>query len=156
MNVKAWFHQLFGYDAWANAEILDVLRQAESELPEAQRLLNHIVGVEFLWLARLRGEQPGRDIIWPVWNLEECSAKREEISGLVRGYLDEIDRYDAVVAYKNSAGKSFQTPIEEILTHVVTHSAYHRGQIASWLRQHGMEPRNTDYITYVRKQHGQL
>jgi uncharacterized damage-inducible protein DinB len=41
--------------------------------------------------------------------------------------------------------------VEEILTHLVIHSAYHRGQIASDLRAAGQEPAYTDYIHAVRQ-----
>jgi uncharacterized damage-inducible protein DinB len=41
--------------------------------------------------------------------------------------------------------------VEEILTHVVIHSAYHRGQIASDVRAAGGVPAYTDYIHAVRQ-----
>jgi uncharacterized damage-inducible protein DinB len=41
--------------------------------------------------------------------------------------------------------------VEEILTHVTIHSAYHRGQIASDVRSAGLEPAYTDYIHAVRQ-----
>ncbi len=37
-----------------------------------------------------------------------------------------------------------------MLTHTVIHSAYHRGQIETLLRQAGSAP-YTDYIHYVRR-----
>ena len=38
-----------------------------------------------------------------------------------------------------------------MLFHFVNHSTYHRGQIASNLKEHGIEPLVTDYIFYKRK-----
>jgi len=40
--------------------------------------------------------------------------------------------------------------VEDILTHVTIHSAYHRGQIASDLRAAGQAPAYTDFIHAVR------
>jgi uncharacterized damage-inducible protein DinB len=37
-----------------------------------------------------------------------------------------------------------------VLLHVVSHGAYHRGQIASDLRNSGGEPVLTDFIHWVR------
>jgi len=37
------------------------------------------------------------------------------------------------------------------LTHVIMHSAYHRGQIALEMRAAGMEPAHTDFIHAVRQ-----
>ena len=39
----------------------------------------------------------------------------------------------------------------DVLTHVVTDSAYHRGQVASELRAGGFEPAYTDFIHAVRQ-----
>jgi uncharacterized damage-inducible protein DinB len=38
-----------------------------------------------------------------------------------------------------------------MLTHVLFHSAYHRGQIALQMRASGMEPAYTDFIHAVRQ-----
>jgi uncharacterized damage-inducible protein DinB len=42
------------------------------------------------------------------------------------------------------------------MIHLVNHSTYHRAQIATLLRQGGLEPVNTDFITYDRVVTGQL
>ncbi len=41
--------------------------------------------------------------------------------------------------------------MEDILTHVVLHSAYHRGQIASQVRSGGEQPAYTDFIHAARQ-----
>jgi uncharacterized damage-inducible protein DinB len=41
--------------------------------------------------------------------------------------------------------------VEDILTHVLLHSAYHRGQIASQTRAAGGTPAYTDFIHAVRQ-----
>ena len=41
--------------------------------------------------------------------------------------------------------------MEDILTHVLLHSAYHRGQIASQVRAGGEQPAYTDFIHAVRQ-----
>ena len=55
------------------------------------------------------------------------------------------------VAYRNSKGEPWTSTVGDILTHVVTHSAYHRGQVASELRAAGFEPAYTDFIHAVRQ-----
>lgn len=47
-------------------------------------------------------------------------------------------------------GDSFSSTIEDILQHVITHSAYHRGQIAADLRTSGSTPAYTDFIHATR------
>ncbi len=58
---------------------------------------------------------------------------------------------DQSVSYTNSQGEAWSSTVEEILTHITVHSAYHRGQIASDLRAAGMTPAYTDYIHAVRR-----
>ena len=51
----------------------------------------------------------------------------------------------------NSKGETFSNKIKDILFHIINHSTYHRAQIATDLKQNGIEPINTDYIFYKRK-----
>ena len=55
------------------------------------------------------------------------------------------------ITYKNSKGEAWTSAVEDILVHVTTHSAYHRGQIAADLRAAGIQPPYTDYIHAVRQ-----
>jgi uncharacterized damage-inducible protein DinB len=41
--------------------------------------------------------------------------------------------------------------VDDVLTHVILHSAYHRGQIASAVRAGGETPAYTDLIHAVRQ-----
>ena len=54
------------------------------------------------------------------------------------------------IAYVNSKGQRWDSPIEDVLVHVLMHGAYHRGQIASALREAGVTPPYTDYIHAAR------
>jgi len=111
----------------------------------------HIIGAECLWLARLRRE-PATLPVWPELGLDACADRLAELSHQWPEYLAThqqslTDR----VSYTNSKGEAWTSSVEEILTHVTIHSAYHRGQIASDLRAAGMEPAYTDYIHAVRQ-----
>jgi uncharacterized damage-inducible protein DinB len=55
------------------------------------------------------------------------------------------------VEYRNSKGQAWSSRVEDVLTHVLFHSAYHRGQIALQMRASGMEPAYTDFIHAVRQ-----
>ncbi len=60
----------------------------------------------------------------------------------------ELER---VVGYRNSRGEPWTSTVGDVVTHVVIHSAYHRGQVASELRGAGFEPAYTDFIHAVRQ-----
>ena len=113
--------------------------------------MGHIIAAELLWLARMKGAR-SRLPVWPDLSLEECEARLPELSRSLAGTLTaEAEGLARPVAYANSKGETWTSTVEEILTHVVIHSAYHRGQIASDLRSAGQEPAYTDYIHAVRQ-----
>lgn len=142
---------LLRYDVWANGETLRSLRQGT---PPARSLrwMGHIIAAEFLWLARMQA-RPATLPVWPNLSLEECETRLSELSSRLVEALPAIEAgaLSRSVSYTNSKGEAWTSTVEEILIHVVLHSAYHRGQIASDLRAAGQEPPYTDYIHAVRQ-----
>jgi uncharacterized damage-inducible protein DinB len=114
--------------------------------------MGHIVGAEYLWLARLRKE-PAPLPVWPDLPVEECAALLDDLSERWREYLGAASDASLAqpVTYTNSKGEEWTSAADDILTHVTIHSAYHRGQIASDLRAVGYEPAYTDFIHAVRQ-----
>ena len=55
------------------------------------------------------------------------------------------------MSYRNSQGETWSSRKDDILMHVVMHSAYHRGQIAADMRIAGLVPAYTDFIHSVRQ-----
>jgi len=138
--------RLFAYDDWANREELKRLREIENRAP-GLRLLNHIVGGDWLWIARINGEKPKFDV-WPELSIEQAAAELDPIRDAWRKILAG-DR-DRVIKYENSKGEPWSSTVDEILAHIVIHSAYHRGQIATVVRQGGETPAYTDFIHAAR------
>jgi uncharacterized damage-inducible protein DinB len=143
--------RLMRYDLWANRQTLDSLRQGPPP-PRSLRWMGHIVGAELLWLARLREESAPLPV-WPDLSLDVCATHLSQLSERWLEYLTEVDpeRLDQQVRYTNSKGEPWSSRVEDILTHVTIHSAYHRGQIASDLRAAGHAPAYTDFIHAVRQ-----
>ncbi|MFZ0956668.1 MAG: DinB family protein [Candidatus Sulfotelmatobacter sp.] len=146
------FRRQFDYDAWANREVLTTIRGSRASALRSLQLLAHIVSAKLLWLERLQA-QPQSQPVWPEWGLEECAARSAEVSELWRKYLDALgpDDLGKTVSYKNSKGEPWTSTVEDVVTHVLLHSAYHRGQIASFMRASGDAPAYTDFIHAVRQ-----
>lgn len=144
--------KLFAYDEWANRETADALAAAGSPPPRAVKLLAHVVGSERLWHSRLRREKRA-PAVWPDLALTQCRAVIVEVAGMWREYLAALApaTLEEPVSYVNSKGEPWTSRVEDILTHVVLHSSYHRGQIASDMRAAGLTPAYTDYIHAVRQ-----
>jgi uncharacterized damage-inducible protein DinB len=113
------------------------------------RWLAHIIGAEFLWLDRIAG-RPASLSVWPELSLEQCDESLDRLSPLLLEPARNRDLSRAV-GYTNSKGEPWTSSVEEILTHVIVHSAYHRGQIASDVRAAGHDPAYTDFIHAVRQ-----
>jgi uncharacterized damage-inducible protein DinB len=136
--------KLLRYDVWANRETLRSLTQGAP--PRSLMWMAHIVGAEYLWMARLRRQDETLPV-WPELDLEACGERLDQLSLLWPEYLGDIHgSFTEKVSYTNSRGEAWTNTVEEILTHVVIHSAYHRGQIASDVRASGGVPAYTDYI----------
>lgn len=144
--------KMFEHIHWANQRILGGIQHAEEESQEIERLFSHILQTEQVWFTRLQGLDSSTISIWPEMTLKECSEliqQNQTNFNLLLNQLSEAD-LDQVIEYKNSKGQVFKNTTREILTHIALHGQYHRGQINSRLRLGGMEPVNTDFITFVR------
>lgn len=86
-------------------------------------------------------------------SIQECLALSDEMANLWRDYLTQLPpgAVNEKVEYRNSKGEAWSSRVEDVLTHVLMHSAYHRGQIALEMRAAGAEPAYTDFIHAVRQ-----
>lgn len=151
MELLQYYRQLASYNDWANREVIASFRRGEPT-ERALQLMAHIVAAEHLWLARM--QQTGSPLpVWPELTLELCEEQAHQISDLWREYLSNESPalLERAVSYKNSKGESWTNSVLDILTHVFMHSAYHRGQIATDMRQAGHVPAYTDFIHGVRQ-----
>jgi len=137
---------LFHYNDWANRE--EAARLGALDVARANRILAHLVGTEWLWLARLRDAEPRLDV-WPQLTVEQCATEIDSLRDAWNGYLHDAP-LDATIDYTSSKGERWSNRVSDVLIHVVLHGAYHRGQIATVVRDAGNEPAYTDYIHCMR------
>ncbi len=144
--------RLFEHLAWADSRVLERLRSGAAT-PAAVDLYAHLLAAERVWLARLRGEDSSVLEIWPDLSLEQCATLADHLRAELAALLATLtpESMPGMILYRNSAGRAFETAVGDVLIHLALHGAYHRGQIATRLRQAGVEPINTDYITFVRE-----
>jgi uncharacterized damage-inducible protein DinB len=152
MNLADYLRRQFAYDAWANEETLAAIRTGGSEDKRSLQLICHILAAERVWLDRLK-QQPQSVAVWPEPDLARCDSEAKVLGRQWFEFLDLITAGDVAqtVSYKNSKGESYTSAIVDILTHVMMHSAYHRGQIASHMRETGQTPPYTDFIHGIRQ-----
>lgn len=153
MNLADYLRKEFVYDAWANREVLGTIRAIAKEDARSLQLMAHILAAERVWLERLR-QVPQSVPVWPEPDLAQCEVEAEKLSREWHEYLELATAGDIsqTISYKNTKGELWTSAIIDVLTHVVMHSAYHRGQIASHMRSIGTTPAYTDFIHGVRQE----
>lgn len=139
--------RLFQYDDWANREVVARLREIGSPGPMV-RLLNHVVGTQWVWIARLNDEQV-KTAVWPELSIDEIANELDRLREVWRSVLQRIDATSSI-EYRNTKGQLWTSRVEDVIMHVIMHSAYHRGQIATLVREGGNTPAYTDYIQATR------
>jgi uncharacterized damage-inducible protein DinB len=151
VNLADYLRRQFAYDEWANREVLAAIRASGADERSLQ-LMAHILAAEQVWLDRLK-QQPQSVPVWPTPDLAQCEAQAADLGRKWLEFLDLITAGDVSqsISYKNTKGEAWTSTIVDVLTHVVMHSAYHRGQIASHMRAKGRTPAYTDFIHGVRQ-----
>ena len=151
MDVLEPIRRMREHCAWADELLLGALEAASPAPPLAWREYAHVLGAESVWLDRLLRRRQ-RHPVWPELSPAEASSLAASLRAEYADYVGRltIDVLDARVPYVNSAGQSFETPAIDMLLQVFLHGQYHRGKINLMLRQGGLPPVPTDYITWAR------
>src|SRR3954470_14708729 len=130
MNKTEHFLKLLAYDDWANRQTLAALKSCDAPPTKSLKVMSHLVSAMLLWLDRLkRGDQSMA--VWPELTLQECETHLSDLSRSWQEYLKGLDEadYSSQISYTNSLGEVWESTVEDILTHVLMHASYHRGQV---------------------------
>jgi uncharacterized damage-inducible protein DinB len=154
--MKEYFLKLYKYNAWANNRVMKCLIAQNVKHSKILTLMSHILSAQLIWLARIQQSPTTGYHLWKERTPEELKRMTEEANSMWLEFVEKTDNFNKEMSYNNFKGLPFTNNIEQIMIHLVNHSTYHRAQIALLLRENGMEPVNTDFITYDRVITGQL
>lgn len=154
--MKKYFLKLYKYNAWSNERVLQCLKNQKVVDERILTLMGHIVAAQFLWLHRIKGLPAPNVKLWGTYTLDQLLAMVPEAGQQWLEFVESTDNFDRELTYNNYLNEPYKNNVENIMIHLVNHSSYHRAQIAMLLRQKGLEPVNTDFITYDRVITGQL
>ena len=149
------------FNVWANETLLrrlDSSAAAGKELPTAAlRIFSHVINAQAIWIARLSGSASPLKV-WQEHDLAGLHHWHEQTSQRFAELCANADdpELHRHIQYSNSQGDAFDSQVSDILTHCVVHASYHRGQVAVKMREAGLEPVNSDFITYCREVSGQV
>lgn len=148
--MNAFFDELFAYNYHSNQQLATYITEhADRVSYKTLQLFSHILNAHHIWNSRILGEKNAFGV-WQIHPHDDFSEIDKTNYRNTRSILATHGGLDAIIQYKTTTGNAFQNTIKDVLFHAINHSTYHRGQIATELRQSGLEPLPTDYIFYKR------
>lgn len=142
----------FEYDYWANDQYVKALLEMPQPPEKAVQIFCHILFALGVWLVRIKKEDlSGFKDPHPAYSLAECRQKLDELHEKWKSYLATLTPGELARTFvaPNTQGKLSEHGVQNVLMQVITHSHYHRGQLATLVHQGGGKRPGTDYIAYA-------
>ena len=152
---------LFRYNEWANRQVLEAAAKLPADQISATApvshgsllgSLAHVLAAEWMWRTRCQEgiSPPALPSAADFPTLAALRERREEEMAAMRAYIAQLDekRLQERIRYTNTKGLAFETPLWQILLHVVNHGTQYRSEAAVLLTQYGV----LDLIAFVRKE----
>jgi len=149
------------YDRWANHQYLDAAvkldneqftRNLGSSFPSVRDTFVHLAWAEWLWVERWQGRSPQLRVTPDQFpTLAELRTYIAGIEGAQVLFLQSLPPGAEAkrIRYTNLKGETWEYTLDQMVHHLGMHSAFHRGQIATLLRQLGAAPPTTDYLVFL-------
>jgi uncharacterized damage-inducible protein DinB len=157
---------MYNYHVWANGVIIDRLKELPKEIyhkeiqsgfSSVSMVLSHIYLTDYAWFDIISGKSMNEAMAFTNQLREQVETK--SIEEMKKIFLDLSERNKALLKSQENIEKLFvvdnpyagllETSISESVLHVVTHGSYHRGNIATMLRQMGHTSVMQDFGLYL-------
>ena len=164
MKMKELLKQLAAYNVWAHQKLLDVIlglpeEKQLAELPSSfcniKSTLLHMWDAESIWWQRVKLHER---FLRPSENFKGVT--RDAGNGLLsqsklwESWISNASdlALEHVFEYRDSKKELIKMPVYQVITQVMNHGTYHRGQLVNMLRQLGVDKLpQTDFSVWVRK-----
>jgi uncharacterized damage-inducible protein DinB len=160
---KSYYIIQADYQHWANEVLFSALDHLQPDAISSDQGLffksihhtvDHMLLVSQVWLARLKGESMAADfkvIHHPDWR-ELKIALRKEVRHLQDWLSAQPDAFfDTECSFTSSDGKTRQMWVRDVLVHLFTHYAHHRGQVSAAATHLGGPCPEMDFYYYRRE-----
>jgi uncharacterized damage-inducible protein DinB len=158
--------KLYNYHVWANGVIMDRLRELpqdiyhqdiQSGFSSVSKVLSHIYLTDYTWFDIISGKSMNEAMAttnqlreqMEMKSIEEMKEIFLDLSERYKALLDSQKDIEKLIVVDNPYAGLLETSISETVLHVVTHGSYHRGNIATMLRQMGHTSVMQDFGLYL-------
>lgn len=163
--MRDYFSLMAGYNAWANARLLEACEALPAGAFTAERggffgsiagTLNHLLVIDRIWTARLAGTPlPSYGLDTLLFDdLAQLRAARDvedaNLVAYVAGLTDEACAEEFRWVRK-ADGVEVVGPLWKTLAHLFNHQTHHRGQAHDLIGQAGIAPPSLDLPVYQRE-----
>jgi uncharacterized damage-inducible protein DinB len=155
---------MFEYNRWADERLLTACGQLTDEqyareiggsFPSIRATVAHHAGALRAWGTRFEGGDV-RSLPSETEVPDAETAMRLIVEGheaLLREAGRPAEELNQIFTYRSLRGIMVSLPRWAVLRHVGNHGTYHRGQIATMMRQVGVAPPSTDYFLWAMEQY---
>ncbi len=141
----------FEYELWANKMIVASFKKIAENDDRALLLFSHILSAHSMWLSRIK-DKPFTTRLFQERTLNDCEILMNENAIAWQDYLPTItsSELERVIHFTMPTdGTKRKMRIDDALTHLISHSAYHRGQIVARMKGKLDVLPHTTYIAYA-------
>ncbi len=139
------------YDIWASRRILAAAAALSPEelthdFGTADKsvlgTLLHVYGGDYAWMERMHGNSISRRPYDEHASLATLQAEWPRVWDRWKAYVDGLDAetVESVIAYRTFKGDPYESPVWQIVLHLVNHATHHRGQASGFIRALGKTP----------------
>ncbi|MDM5436474.1 DinB family protein [Bacillus hominis] len=157
---------MYKYHVWANGVIIDRLKELpqdiyhkeiQSGFSSVSKVLSHIYLTDYAWFNIISGKSMNEAMVSTdqlkeqveTKSIEEMKKLFQDLSERNKALLNSQEEIDKLIVVDNPYAGLLETSISESVLHVVTHGSYHRGNIATMLRQMGHTSVMQDFGLYL-------
>ncbi len=148
------------YDQWANLKLLEHIeylpedifhKSMNSVFPTIAETFYHIFRGQRIWFKRSLHDLVMDESITEFITIAHAKNSLIQLHNIQMEAIHQDYENLDVIVYQNAKGTTFQNHFDEIIYHLVNHGSYHRGNIASMIRECGFKGTSTDYIQFLRE-----
>lgn len=155
----AYARRLFAFNSWANGRVLETVRAVSPEdlhrdlrtsFGSIHGTLLHMVAGEWRWLQFWLDRSYERE--YPPEEFPDAAAIERFWTAIA---TEQHAFAEALTEQQMRASKLVRgtdRSLADTLQHLLNHSSYHRGQIASLLRQTGYAPPAIDFLVFAESE----